>query len=398
MRILHLIDTARPESGGPIELARNLGIAWSDQGHRQDIVSLDRPGEVDLLGYPGSLIALDAARGKWPWQKYRYSPVLIPWLREHAKAYDIVLVSSLWRYPNHAARVALAKGPTPYFAFAHGMLDPWFRQAYRLKHAAKQLSWWLVDHRFLGDAAAVLFTTEEERQRARGTFTPYRLKEAVVGCGIIEAGGDPQAQRAAFLSKVPQVEGRRFLLFLGRLHQKKGCDLLIEAYARLLARHGHALDDLDLVVAGPDQNGMLAQLRAQSQALGVAQRVHFTGMIQGDAKQGAYRCAQAFVLPSHQENFGLVVAEALACGTPVLISNKVNVWREIETSGAGLVADDTLEGTERMLETFLHQSDIENSAMQNNARKAFSRHFDMATMAEGMIDLFSRHKTDRTAL
>ena len=142
-----------------------------------------------------------------------------------------------------------------------------------------------------------------------------------------------------FSNSFPQLRGKRLLLFLGRLHEKKGCELLLEAF--VAARNSADVDpSLHLVMAGPcaDQKYLehLKRLAAENSA------VTFTGMLAGSSKWGALSAADAFILPSHQENFGIAVVEALACGTPVLISKEVNIWREIDADQAGYAEDDDL--------------------------------------------------------
>ena len=106
-------------------------------------------------------------------------------------------------------------------------------------------------------------------------------------------------------------------------------------------------------MAGPDEGGLRPVLETQAQRLRIDGRVHWTGMLEGDLKWGAFHAADAFVLPSHQENFGVAVAEALACGLPVLISDKVNIWPDIAQDEAGIVNPDTAEGTYRSMATLL---------------------------------------------
>jgi glycosyltransferase involved in cell wall biosynthesis len=132
-----------------------------------------------------------------------------------------------------------------------------------------------------------------------------------------------------------------------------------------------------LVIAGPDQEGLQAKLEAMARDLGIATRVHWPGLIGGDLKWGALRAAEAFVLPSHQENFGIAVAESLAAGRPVLISNEVNIWREIQADGVGLVEPDTLEGTEKLLQGWLALSEAERAAMASRCYDAFRRRYLM---------------------
>ena len=220
----------------------------------------------------------------------------------------------------------------------------------------------------------MLFTSEEERQLARGVFAGHGYKETVVAYGTAEPPPPSQAQRDAFRALLPGPGNRSYLLFLSRIHEKKGCDLLVSAFANI-AQH---YPDVDLVIAGPDQVGLKARLQEQAKAAGIADRIHWPGMLRGDAKWGAFHDAEAFILPSHSENFGIVVAEAMACQTPVLISNKINIWREVEASGGGFVEDDTLDGTSRLLERWLALGPSEKAAMAGSAKEGFERNFLVA--------------------
>jgi glycosyltransferase involved in cell wall biosynthesis len=176
------------------------------------------------------------------------------------------------------------------------------------------------------------------------------------------------------------------LLFLGRLHPKKGCDELIAAFADV----AHRDPQLRLVMAGPDQVGWQRGLAARATELGVHERITWTGMLAGDTKWGAYRAAEAFVLPSHQENFGIVVAEALACGVPVLISDKVNIWREIAAAQAGIVRDDTPAGTVALLREWIETNQDTRQRMRSNARRCFEQHFDLQTAISRLHDLLAQ--------
>ena len=145
---------------------------------------------------------------------------------------------------------------------------------------------------------------------------------------------------------------------MGRLHPKKGCDLLLEAYAATLAND----PAWRLVFAGPDASGWQQTLQSRADALGIADRIVWTGMLRDTLKWSAFAAAEVFVLPSHQENFGIAVAESLACGVPVLISREVNIWREIEAANAGFVAPDTIEGTTSLLTRWQQLPEAERSS------------------------------------
>ncbi|MDB5653472.1 MAG: glycosyl transferase group 1, partial [Tardiphaga sp.] len=317
------------------------------------------------------------------WVHYQYSSKLVPWLKEHASEFDVVIINGLWNFTALGARLALTGSNVPYFVFTHGMLDPWFRSTYPLKNILKQILWWVSEGPLLAGAKGVLFTCEDERVLARNAFWPYHVKEFVVGYGTSVVEGDVETQQRQFRDVIPALRDRRFLLFLSRIHPKKGCDLLIDAFALLATKD----PGLDLVMAGPDQTGWVQQLKQQAIALGISNRVHWPGMLEGNEKWGAFRASEAFVLPSHQENFGIVVAEALACGKLVLISNKVNIWREVQSGGGGFVADDDAAGVKDLLTRFSDLSPDQRKSMETAARETFLSQFDISKNVSKLVDV-----------
>jgi glycosyltransferase involved in cell wall biosynthesis len=266
------------------------------------------------------------------------------------------------------------------------MLDPWFKRRYPLKHLKKNLYWPWAEYRVLRDARGVLFTCEEERLLAARSFWLYRSNEVVVGLGTSIPEGDPKTELAEFFGRFPELTGKRLLLFMGRIHPKKGCDLLIEAFAKILAPH----PEWQVVVAGPDQLGWQRKLDDRARQLGVADRLTWTGMISGAIKWAALRTAEVFILPSHQENFGIVVSEALSAGVPALISNKVNIWREIEGHGAGIVKEDTIEGTCDLLQGYIGMSAEKKLEMRQRARECFEQRFEISKVAQRLETLLAR--------
>jgi glycosyltransferase involved in cell wall biosynthesis len=213
---------------------------------------------------------------------------------------------------------------------------------------------------------------------------PQRWNPVVVSLGTAQPVGDPARQREIFLSQYPALRQRRFFLFLSRIHRKKGCDLLLEAFARVAEAH----PDLDVVMAGPDEEGLRPQLEAQANQLRISARVHWTGMLEGDLKWGALHAADAFVLPSHQENFGIAVVEALACGLAVLISDKVNIWPDIAHDEAGIVNPDTVEGTYRSMTTLLAMQPEERRRMMSRGVECFRARYEMKRTAQALNELF----------
>lgn len=381
MRILHVISSTNPKGGGPIEGIRQLMKPLEDLGVSADILCCDPPDAPWLSNTESyKVYALGSTSGR-----YRYSKELLPWLRTNTNNYDAVIVNGLWQYPSFAVWRALAGMPVPYYVFPHGMLGPWFKKKFPLKHLKKWLYWPWAEYRVLRDARAVIFTCEEERVLARDSFWLYRCNEVVTKFGTASPPENGGELRDKFLSAYPLLAGKRLFLFLGRIHQVKGCDLLIEAFSRI----ANLDSSLHLVMAGPGHPDLVEKLQIQAMRLGVGERITWTGMLRDDLKWGAFHACEVFVLTSHHENFGVVVAEALACGKPVLISNKVNIWREISLEKAGFVADDTVEGAEKILRCWLSTNQMDRVLMNQRAAECFHKNFHINQAAERLVKIIS---------
>jgi glycosyltransferase involved in cell wall biosynthesis len=382
MRILHVIHSMSPASGGPAGVVRELAQAaqTAPEGggiYEAEVVSLDDPKEGFLKSEAFPIHGVGPGVGK-----YGFTLRMDRWLADNLSRFDGVIVNGLWQYHGYAAWKA-CRGTKPYLVFPHGMLDPWFKTAYPAKHLKKALYWALAERRLLRDATAVMFTSATEAQLAPQSFRRSEWKGRVVPYGTVAPGGDRDLQVERFYAACPGVREGAFLLFVGRLHKKKGIDLLIPAFS------ANYRDDpqMHLVIAGPDEEGLQPVLSSLAKSGGVGDRVHFPGMLRGDEKWGAFRAAEAFALPSHQENFGVVVAEALACGTPVLISDKVNIWQDIVEDGVGLVEADDLPGTTRLLARWRALGSAARGAMAAKCLPCFQRRYDVSELPRILADV-----------
>lgn len=379
MKLLRVIASLDPRHGGPAAGLRAITPVLAGLGHETTFVTLDAPEEAKQFQSGAPVHALGPARGG-----YAFTPALRPWLAAHAGEYDAVFVHGLWQHHGRAVRAALRGQRTPYFVFPHGMLDPWFRRAYPLKHVKKWIYWQLCERWVLRDAAAVLFTCEEERRLARESFWPFRCCERVVSYGTAAPAGNSDDALRAWREAMPELGNRPFWLFLGRIHPKKGVDLLLRAYGELARSARETLPAL--VLAGPCADaGFRRSLEEIAARLPASCQVFWPGMIEGDRKWGALRAAEAFVLPSHQENFGIAVAEALAAGTPVLISKKVNIWDEIEASGAGYAEGDDEDGTLRLLRRWRVTTAEKRARMQAAALALFQERYEITRVARSLV-------------
>ena len=356
----------------------NLSRGLIQRGHKVDIVVLDDASAPWLANVDLTVHALGVGFGH-----YRYSSTLLPWLRQNGGNYDRVIANGMWQYPSLAVWRRFAGSATPYYVFPHGMLDPWFKRTYPLKHVKKWLYWPWAEYRILRDATAVIFTSEQERVEARKSFWLYRCREKISPLGVDPPPALPGSVKEIFATQFPQLRDHRTLLFLGRLHPKKGCDIAIEALAASSAQN------FCLLLAGPDQIGWQQHLRSLAAKAAVGSRVVFAGMLEGDIKRSALANADALLLPSHQENFGMAVVEALAEGLPVLISNRINIWREIEADHAGYVANDDFDGTKKLIERWADTPAEQRELMRSDARRCFLNRFEISRAVDSLLNILS---------
>jgi glycosyltransferase involved in cell wall biosynthesis len=401
MNYLHVIGSMDPRTGGPCQGVRNLSLRARERGHSLEVVCLDDPGADYLIQERLKVHALGKGRGAWC-----YHPALRPWLEANLPRFDAVILNGLWLYPGYVlSQVTRRPNMPPYFVFPHGMLDPWFQRApkRRWKAIRNWCYWKLIEQYVVRRAAALLFTCAEEMRLARDTFRPYQPQQQVnVGYGVSQPPEFHESMVDAFAQACPGLNGRPYFIFLGRIDPKKGVDLLIQAYATVYGNgkvpaSRSSLGDQGvtpaLVIAGPgletkygrQMQQLAAELCPPTPASRSLPVVLWPGMLVGDAKWGALYQANAFVLPSHQENFGIAVVEALACEKPVLISNQVNIWLEIEADRAGLAAEDTLAGTQQLFQRWMNFSPEEKKAMTQAAKGSYSKRFGIAQAAQTLL-------------
>ena len=370
LHILHIIQTVNPTSGGPIEGLCQQARAHEKYGHSVEIASIDNPNS-SYLTFPSSKVYPCKSSGL----DKVFPFTLLNWLKSNYHNYDAVIINGIWGMHIFVAWLALAKTNTPYFVFIHGMLDPWFKLKFPLKHIKKWLAWPWAIYPALRDADRVFFTCEQEKILARKSFWLYDCNETVISYGT-EGIPDPQLDyTTSFFANHPTLKGKRIFLFLGRVHPKKGAELLIKSLADLHRTGLWDPSNMKLVFAGPNDNAYASKLSSLSVKLEVSNSIYWTGMVSGNQKWGVFQSAEAFVLPSHQENFGIAVVEALSCGVPVLISPAVNIANEIKSDKAGLVEPDNLKGTSQLFRRWLTLSTQEKADMGKAARQCFNTRY-----------------------
>lgn len=341
MRVLHVTCAVAPALGGTSKSAVEMCEALAARGVQVTLFSTDlgelgrwsplaRPAALDVPTDRSVLVAgveRHHFRTRWP-SRFGFSPDMGRALRERAAGFDVVHVHSLYLFTTLAACRAALRHEVPYVVQPHGVLDPYHRRHHALRKAVFDR---LLQRRLLDRAAAVHCTSEDELALAR----PFGIRAPAV---VVPQGVDPAEfadlpARGSFRARHPGLLGRRLVVFLGRLTPKKGLDTLVMAFARVAG----TVPDAHLVLAGPDDRGHARAVGRMVAAVGLAGRTTMPGMLLGRQRLELLADADVWVLPSRAENFGMAVVEAMACGAPVVVSDRVNIHREVAGGGAGLV-------------------------------------------------------------
>ena len=332
MRILHVTPYMHPNAGGPPVVIENVVRETIRLGHGSEIISTPlfcNNDQVKLLERLNRLAPTTLVPGTFA---FLHRPT---WrqLGQSIRAANIVHVHTLWNPINSMVRRECARHNRPYVVMPHGMLDPY---SLSVKRWRKKLYLWAVERRNILSAECIIYTTPEEARLAETRFL-WLPKSVIVPLGGDRPSNSCEKLASEFLERYPKARSRRQLLFLGRLHFKKGLDRILIALPSIVKRYPDALLTVVGGGASPEFQATLDRLIASH---GLQDNVLMTGSLSGAVKWGAFASAELFLLPSRQENFAITVAEAMQMGIPVIISNKVNTWPYVQEAGAGLVIDE----------------------------------------------------------
>jgi len=376
-KILHVISSCNPNTGGPIEGIKQFYKIYKKLNIEVNILSNDNPKYKFLKDkYLPKVIAT----GPLPIflkKLNNFNPKLLRWLKNNIKKYDFVIIDGIWQFHNYAVYKTAKKFKIPYFVFPHGMLDPWFNENYFFKKIKKIVYWNLIQHRVLQNAKKVLFTTKIESELAKKSFRPYQINCSVLGYGI---EGNPflKSKKNLFFKKFKKLEKKRILLYLGRITEKKGLDLLINAFNSIREKGMH------LVIAGNSNNRYAKKLKTLINNLKINKFVTWTGPIYNKLKWDAFKAANLFCLSSHQENFGISIVEALSSGTPVLITNKINIYKIIKKYRCGYINNDDLKGTIKSLNEWKTNKD---KNLYKKSINCFNKNFQIENTVNKLIKI-----------
>lgn len=382
LKVLHVIPSISPRRGGPSQAVIEMVTALRLKGVDATILTTNDDCEsllndlpigdwttysgVPVLAFPRWSPPMGALR------EFAYSAGLNQWLPKNISNFDLLHVHALFSFPSTVAMLHARRSRVPYLLRTIGQLSPW---SLARSKARKQLMLRLVERGNINAARYLHFTTTLERDEcfiALGQSYPSLMLPLGVRLPSLPLGG------------WPAKKGLR-LLFLSRLHPKKQLDVLLRALA--LFQQASPLCDWQLDIAGSGEPAYLASLQKLAGQLNLNHRCRWLGHVQGDAKTSLLQQADWFLLPSASENFGIAVVEALAAGTPVIISPQVAVAELIEGSGAGLVCP---SDPAALCQVLLCHDQGPSSAMRLAARSLAETTFSWISVADQLITTY-RH-------
>lgn len=388
MNILHVIASVNPSRGGPSVCVPNLARAQARLGHETAIAV---PADKDYAQYCGTLVERLSVVKDIPLiriprrrigEQYFFG-VGSRKLHVAISAADVVHVHGMWDPIVFYALRASRRAGKRYVITPHGMLNRWSLAQGAFK---KRLVLTLLMKDLLAGSTFVHALNSNEERDIRTTCS--RCGVSVFPNGIDLAEFDNLPPRGIFRSNLAALSDRPYALFLGRLHHVKGLDYLVDAFAQV----AHRIERLDLVIAGPD-DGLRAFVQTRIRELDLGSRVHLIGPLYGERKFAAILDALCLVQPSRQEGFSMSIAEALACGTPVVISQSCH-FPEVAERGAGYVVPLDASSIADAICDLAQQPD-RGSAMSEAAKRMIRDEYTWSEIARDMIVAYKRCEQDR---
>lgn len=337
--------------------------------------------EVDIDGvkvtYFGFVKLLEFI-GRTGWQ---FSWPTTKALRKNLKIFDLIHLHAIWNYPTAAAAYYCRQYKKPYIISPRGVLYPYTTKK---KFWKKLPYYYLIAKRDIEGADAIHYTTEDEAERCH-SFLGLNNRAIIIPNGIDLSEFNELPDKGKLRDRYPSLKDKKVVLFLGRIHWKKGLNLIAKAYSKLARER----KDVHLLIVGPDEGGYGKKVRGWLEDESVLEQATFTGMLNGKEKIEAFAGSDIFVLPSYSENFGMAVVEAMACRLPVVISNQVGIHREVQRAEAGLIvrpnSTDLYSALIRLLDNSKEASEI-----GKQGRKLVEEQFAIEKVADRMIEAFKR--------
>jgi glycosyltransferase involved in cell wall biosynthesis len=388
MRVLHVLQSLHPRFGGPPAVVLRLASSQANLGTHVGLLSYQISDESDTVSRSISLVPNISMVERFDlpiesgWISRALASNIGTWIARNAHNWDVVHLHNIWDPAVRAGASAARRAGLNYVITPHGSLDPWAMRQKPLKRA-KKLAALAMQMRSLLDGSMFLHVLNED-ERVGLAELGLRARTEVVANGILLEELSDLPPRGSFRKQVPDLGDAPFILFLSRIHQKKGLDILVDAFAPICATHS----DLKLVVAGPD-DGALERNRERARQLAVHDRVHFVGPLYGREKYAALIDASVFCLPSRMEGFSIAILEALACSCPVVISENCHFPEVAEASAGRVLALHAAHFTEA-LNDYLNNPTLAKVAGARG-RTLVEERYTWPVIAQQLLDLYLTH-------
>ncbi len=388
MNVLHVIPSISLQAGGPSTALPLIVRALRLKAVGVTVATTDDDGPNARMNVPlGQKVeGADGATYFFFDKKtefYKFSWGLKRWLVSHVRDFDVVHIHALFSYSSIAAGQAAHRNGIPYVVRPLGVLNQWGMQNRRRRLKRLSLRW--IELPILRRAAAIHYTSEAERREAGEAHAQIRqLRSAVIPIPIDADALSKQESSEALFAAFPTLIGKPLILFLSRITEKKGLEMLLEALAEVRA----AIPDATLLVAGQGEGRYLRLLQGKAEQLGVAEAVIWSGLLSGSMKAAAFAAATVFVLPSYSENFAIAAAEALAAGVPTIVSDQVAISEEIAAEEAGLVVPCEPRALADALRRLLMDGDMRARLSERGGQLARTR-FSFEAVGAALLELYS---------
>ncbi|MBW3022893.1 glycosyltransferase [Candidatus Woesearchaeota archaeon] len=384
MRILHVIPAYSVEWGGPSKVVHDLSEFLSKKGVAVDILTT-YGSEETLYPVPENVNLISLKRNKFSRIWTGFSIDAFNFLRNNIKKYDCLHIHELWHFPHFASY--WMRETIPYAVTTHGQLDGWCLSHEGLR---KKVYSFLIQKKILEKATIIKALTLQEKENIVNYDAKLRNKIVIIPNGINVTEFKNIPEKGFFKSKHAILREKKYILFLGRINIIKGLDILVSAFKKLSREY----QDLYLVIVGADDNDYAEKIKKSLKKEGLFKRSIFTGMLTGREKLSVFADAHLFVLPSYSESFPMAVIESMACGIPVVISNKVGIYKEVQSHNAGIIVKTSADNLYEGMKTLLENEDLRREIAENGKKLAMAN-YDINEITDMTIEVYRKMNARR---
>ncbi len=374
LRIVHSLDTVY---GGPQNAINDHSIFLNNNGFNVEILTNGKKNKKNSLSNNFKVHYM----GNHLLGNYGFNYRLFLWLYKNKKNYDYFIIHGLWSFYTLAARILI---PNKYFVFSHGQLDPFFSTEF-FKKLKKKIYWFFIEKRNLLNSKSLLLTTKSEKNIIENTYVNTKgISKTVIKYGLCNNKVNKNEIKKRFLKKNPTFKNKKYFLFLGRFHKKKGCEILLKSFKNLNKKGS----DYILLMAG-SKSVEQKKLIYLSNKLGISNKVFWLNFLDGETKLGAILNSKAMVLCSYGENFGVSLVESLRLSKPVITTDKVNIYKSIIKYGAGFISKNNILSFSKNLIKFSNLSNKQLNQLSKNSFKCFDENFNLSVRDKSLKKIFN---------